>query len=484
LHYFANRGLNMNRIVSQNSSPGLVHFACGLVLATGLLQASVAFGDAVQGWQPNFVFILIDDLGWTDLGCYGSTFYETPNIDKLARQGMRFTNAYAACPVCSPTRASIMTGRYPARLHLTDYIPGQKRPYEKLQVPKFRQELPLEELTLAEALKTAGYVSAAVGKWHLGGKGFLPQDHGFDVNFAGDHRGQPPSYFSPYQIPGTEASADGEYLTDRLTQESERFIEQNRDKPFFLYLAHYGVHTPLQAKKEVIAKYQAKVKPGQAQNNATYAAMIESVDDSVGRIMAKLDELRIAERTVVIFMSDNGGLERSTSNAPLRAGKGTAYEGGVREPMIVRWPGIVEPGSIRDVPVISVDFFPTILQIAGVKMDAQRVVDGLSLVPLLKQAAGINRDVLYWHYPHYHITAPFGSIRQGNYKLIEYYEDGRLELYDLKEDLGEKSDLAAKMPGKAAELREKLHDWLRSVKAQMPTPNPNYDPAKAAKRPR
>ncbi len=461
------------------------HSVLGAVGSACLLRFGSAWAKLSGERKPNFVFILIDDLGWRDLTCYGSKFYETPNTDRLARQGMKFSNAYAACPVCSPTRASIMTGKYPARLHLTDWIPGHKRPRAKLRVPKFNQHLPLDEVTIAEALKPAGYVSASFGKWHLGGKGFYPENQGFDLNFGGDHRGQPPSYFYPYRIPNIPTGKRGEYLTDRLTEEAEHFMEKNKDKPFFIYLTHYAVHTPLQAKSEMVAKYKAKVRPGDAQNNPTYAAMIQSVDDSVGRVMRKLDDLGIADRTVVIFMSDNGGLAWVTSNAPLRAGKGTMYEGGIREPMIVRWPGVVKPGSICDAMVTSVDFFPTILAIAGVKDVPAKDIDGVSLVPLLRQSGRLRRDAIYWHYPHYHPggATPCGAIRRGDYKLIEFFEDGRLELYNLKEDVGERTDLAAAMPQKAAELRKKLANWRRAVKAQMPTPNPDYDPARAGQRP-
>jgi arylsulfatase A len=438
---------------------------------------------SIEG-KPNFVFILIDDLGWADVGCYGSTFHETPNIDRLAQQGMRFTNAYAACPVCSPTRASIMTGRYPARLHLTDYIPGHKEPFAKLCRPEFRQELPLEEVTLAEALKPAGYVSACIGKWHLGGEPFFPEKQGFDLNFGGSNSGHPPSYFYPYRLPGVGSGRPGEYLTDRLTNEAEDFIAKNKDRPFFLYFAHYAVHTPLQAKQEMVARYQRSVKPGSRQKNPIYAAMIQSVDESVGRITAKLDELNIADRTIVFFMSDNGGLASVTSNAPLRAGKGTMYEGGIREPLIVRWPGAVRPGATCDVPVISTDFFPTMLEMVGLKPDPARTLDGVSIGPLLKGTGAVRRDALYWHYPHYHPggATPCGAVRQGDYKLIEFYENGRLELYNLKEDVGEANDLAGKMPDKAAELRMKLGDWRHAVDAQMPTTNPRYDPSKPLQR--
>ena len=425
----------------------------------------------------NFVFILIDDLGWMDTGCYGSTFYETPNIDRLASEGVRFTDAYAACPVCSPTRASILTGKYPARLHLTDWIPGHRRTKAKLRVPEFNQELPLYQTTIAEALKPAGYASASLGKWHLGKSPFHPEHQGFDLNFAGYHRGQPPSYFQPYNIPNVPEGKDGEYLTDRTTDEALRFIEANRDRPFFVYLTHYAVHTPLQAKKNLIEKYEAKVEPGQAQNNPTYAGMIESVDESVGRVLDKLDELGIADRTVVFFMSDNGGLARVTSNAPLREGKGTLYEGGIREPMIIKWPRVAWPGALCHEPVTSVDFFPTICEMAGVNPEI-RDIDGVSLVPLLTGKTSLKRDAIYWHYPHYHPcgATPGGIVRQGRFKLIEYYEDARLELYDLVDDIGEKHNLADVMPRKTAKLREMLHEWLEAAGAQMPTPNLDYEP--------
>jgi arylsulfatase A-like enzyme len=456
-------------------------------MSTRFAPYAVLFGmfvaPMVQGAEPqkpNFVFILIDDMGWKDLGCYGSTFYETPNCDKLAAQGMRFTNGYAACPVCSPTRASIMTGKYPARLHLTDWLPGQAdRPAQKLLRPQFRQFLPLEEKTIGAALKPLGYTSASIGKWHLGGKAYYPEKHGFDVNIGGSERGSPPSYFFPYKIAGLEKGEEGEYLTDRLTTEAETFLEKNKDKPFFLYLAHHGVHIPHQAKKEVVAKYKAKAKAGD-QNNPVYAAMVESVDDSVGRMMKKLEELKIADRTVVFFMSDNGGVSTATSNAPLRAGKGYLYEGGIREPMIIKWPGTAKAGSVCDVPVSSVDFFPTILEMAGSKPDEKQIVDGVSIVPLLKQTGELKRDAVYWHYPHYapQGSKPGGAVRVGKLKLIEFYEDGKLELYNLKEDIGEKNDLVAKMPEKAKELHQMLEDWRKAVDAQMPTPNPNYKPGK------
>jgi len=441
--------------------------------------------------QPplNFVFILIDDLGWTDQACYGSTFYRTPHIDRLARQGMRFTNAYASCPVCSPTRASIMTGKYPARLNLTDWIPGRKQwPTARLLVPSFNQQLPLEETTIAEALRPSGYASASIGKWHLGGDGFLPEQQGFDLNIAGTHRGSPPGYFGPIQLPNLTVESKQEYLTDRLALEAARWIEASKDRPFFLYVPHFAVHTPLQAKPDLVARYEPQARERKLQNNATYAAMVESMDEAVGRVMNKLEELGLAGRTVVFFTSDNGGLmyEGSsknpvTSNRPLRAGKGHLYEGGIRVPLLVSWPGVTKPGSVCDVPVSSIDFFPTILQMAGLKADPKRNLDGLSLVPLLRGKGGFRRDALYWHYPHYSNQGgqPGAAIRQGNLKLIEFYEDSRLELYDLARDAGERNDLASSMPAKAAELHRKLQAWRASVQANMPASNPDYDPAKA-----
>lgn len=454
--------------------------------------AAAAGAPALESAAParlNFIFILIDDMGWRDLGCYGSSFYETPNIDRLAAQGMRFTDGYAACPVCSPTRASIMTGRYPARLHLTDWIPGRKQwPAARLLVPRFNQQLPLEEATIAEALKTAGYATASIGKWHLGGPEFYPERQGFDLNIAGTHRGSPASYFGPFDLPNLQGGSPAEYLTDRLTTEALKFIDANRDRFFFLYLPHFAVHTPLQAKKRLIAHYQAKARPDDPQRDAVYAAMIHSVDEAVGLLRRKLDELGIGGRTLIFFTSDNGGLIYEggrkvpvTSNAPLRAGKGHVYEGGIRVPLIVHGPRVVRAGATCGVPVSSQDFFPTILELARVKSPAAYALDGRSLAPLLKQTATLKREALFWHYPHYSNQGgvPAGAVRQGDFKLIEFYEDGRLELYNLKDDLGERTNLARRLPEKVAELHRMLRRWRASVNGGMPSPNPNFDPAKA-----
>ena len=449
--------------------------------------------------KPNFIFFLIDDLGRNDLGCYGSKFYRTPNLDRMAAEGMKFSDAYAACPVCSPTRASIMTGKYPARLHLTDWLPGRgDLPAQRLARPIINQQLPLAEVTIAEKLKAAGYVTAHVGKWHLGGEGFEPQKQGFDINIAGDHTGTPMSYFAPFggkgkdgkarAMTGLEKATDGEYLTDRLTTEAEKIIAANKDKPFFLYFAHYAVHTPLRAKADIIAKYpQVTGKAGQ-QTNAIYAAMIESMDESIGRILKQLDDLKLADNTYVFFTSDNGGLATregvstpATINSPLREGKGYLYEGGIRVPLLVRGPGI-KAGSTATNAMSSVDYFPTILGLAGLSAPKpEDNVDGVTLSPLLTGGTNAPRP-LFWHYPHYSNQGgkPGGAIRDGDFKLIEFYETGRVELFDLKS--GENRNLAED-PMHTARVKAmvgKLDAWRIKTGAQMMLPNPAYKPSPQA----
>ena len=425
----------------------------------------------------NFVFILIDDMGLTDAACYGSPFYETPHIDRLARDGVKFTAAYAACTVCSPTRAALLTGQYPARLHLPDWIAGHVNPQAKLLVPDWQMGLRREWVTLPALLHAAGYATASIGKWHLGPQ--TPTESGFDLNLGGTEKGQPPSYFAPYKIPTLPEGPDGEFLTDRLTTEAEHFIEQNKDRPFFLYLPHFAVHQPIAGKKEIVEKYRAKRDADAPQHNAVYAALVESVDDSLGRIRAKLDALKIADRTVIIFTSDNGGLTlgQTTANLGLRAGKGSAYEGGVRVPAIALVPGVTKAGSECATPVITHDWFPTILELAGLASPAEP--DGVSLAPLLRGGALAPRP-LYWHYPHYHPggATPYSSVRDGDWKLLHFYEDDRTELYNLATDPTESHDLATANPTKAAALRAQLDTWRKSVAAQTPTPNPNYEPAK------
>jgi arylsulfatase A-like enzyme len=461
----------------------------GFRFLPGLLFILTAGAVAVADVPPNVIVIVADDLGWADLGCYGSEFHQTPALDRLAREGMRFTQAYAACPVCSPTRAALMTGKYPARLNLTDWLPGRPDgPAQKLLRPTFRQELALEETTLAEVLHAAGYATAAIGKWHLGGAGFGPERQGFDVNIAGDASGSPRSYFAPYQQngkfpPALENAPAGEYLTDRLTSEAENFIRKNRDRPFFLYLAHFAPHIPLKAKPELVRKYEALRKQGARQNNAIYAAMLESLDEGVGRIMRLLEELKLAELTIVVFTSDNGGLATlegpdtpATSNAPLREGKGYLYEGGLRVPLIVKWPQAIKAGGLSETPVCSIDVLPTLVELCGLMPPAE--IDGVSLAPLLTKSAALPARSLFWHYPHYSNQGgrPGGAIRDGDDKVIEFYETGRLELYDLKADPGESTNLIDRFPEKAAQLAARLRDFRRAVGAPEMQANPDYVP--------
>jgi arylsulfatase A-like enzyme len=453
-----------------------------------LLVATVFVSLASAAGKPNVVVFLIDDLGAVDVGCYGHPFHETPHIDKLAKDGVRFTTAYAACTVCSPTRAAILTGQYPARLHVTDWIAGHVRPFAKLRVPDWTMHLPAGTFTLANAFRNAGYATATVGKWHLGGPDYAPEKFGFEKNVAGTAMGQPPSYLSPYRIPTIADGPIGEYLTDRLTDEACRWIESKKDEPFFLYFPHYGVHTPLQAKKEVIEKYRTKASGFTKKYNPIYAAMVESVDDSVGKVRAKLAELNLADKTVIVFASDNGGLiggarNSVTTNPPFRAGKGSAYEGGVREPFIVYWPGVSKAGLTDDRPTITMDLFPTLVAGCGLAAPADHAVDGINILPALKGEPTPPRP-LYWHYPHYHPggATPYSAVRDGNFRLVEFFEDNRVELYNLKDDVGETTDLAATMPEKAKHLRTQLAAWRKSVGAQLPTANPNYDPAKDGKK--
>jgi len=446
-----------------------------------------AAAPATAGRRPNVVVILIDDMGWADAGAYGSTFHRTPNIDALAAGGVRFTDAYAAAPVCSPSRAALLTGRAPARLRLTDWLPGREdSPAQRMLRPAIRQALPLEELTLPELLKGAGYVSAHIGKWHLGGRGFGPLEQGFAVNVAGDHHGTPVSYFYPYRrgeefTPGLEEGKPGEYLTDRLTSEAEAFIERNRARHFFLYLAHYAVHIPMRAKAEKVEKYRALARAGAAQTNPIYAAMVESVDESVGRVVGKLRELSLLEDTLIIFTSDNGGLSveegpntPATNNAPLRAGKGYLYEGGIRVPLIVHWPRVVKAGAVCGAPAAGTDIFATIAEAAGLRQTTG--VDGVSLLPQLRGRCGPGRRVLYWHYPHYSNQGgrPGGAVRAGRYKLIEFYEGGRVELYDLARDPGEAHDISGERPVQTHYLESALRRWRARVGAQTMRPNPDY----------
>jgi arylsulfatase A-like enzyme len=488
-----------------------------LVTILILVMVTACNRDAGEGNRfPNIVFILVDDLGWTDLGCYGSSFYETPNIDRLAAGGTRFTGAYAACPVCSPTRASIMTGKYPARINLTDWIPGRQayagpQPCDRLIPEDFELEMKQEEFTIAEALKKAGYKTFFAGKWHLGQDSiYWPEFQGFDFNIGGWGIGWPQGgYFSPYENPRLESGPAGEHLADRLTAESIKFLEANHADPFFLYLSFYSVHTPLQAKQELIDKYEEKARDMGLENmvqmdsekdwirtapstgnyvervvqaHPIYAGMIETLDDNVGKLLDKLAELGINDKTVIFFMSDNGGLATAegspTSNLPLRAGKGWLYEGGIREPMIIKWPGRTVPGSTCDVPVTSTDFYPTILEMTGLDLIPEQHMDGISMVPVLKKNSDLVERPLFWHYPHYSNQGgkPGAAVRLGKYKLIEFFEDQHTELYNLEADIGETCNLSAELPEKTDELLHILHSWLEDVDARMMHPNPDYDP--------
>jgi arylsulfatase A-like enzyme len=464
--------------------------------------AAPAPGDAPLG-RPNIVLVLVDDMGATDAACCGSKFYDTPNIDRLAAQGMRFTQGYAACAVCSPTRAAVMTGRYPARLGVTDWIrarfqggeiPKDAKPPDgwvggkdkPLLCPENALWMNLDEVTIAEALKPAGYVSCHIGKWHLGPDEWYPTKQGFDFNLGGCDYGQPPSYFDPYQrqgqdgIPTLPPRKEGEYLTDREADEAVRFIRDHKDKPFYLNMAHYAVHTPIQGKPDLVEKYKAK--PPTEQKNAAYAAMVQSVDEALGKILAALDDCGIAGRTLVVFTSDNGGLLPVTDNSPLRSGKGHPYEGGLRVPLIVRWPGVVAAGQACDAPVCSIDLLPTFCEAAEAPRPKERVIDGESIMPLIKRAGNLKRDSLYWHFPHYRgEVVPYSIVRQGNLKLIRHWEGPRWELFDLVADPGEQNDLAAARPDDVKRLDARLTDWLSWVGAKLPKPNPDYDPAVRAK---
>jgi arylsulfatase A-like enzyme len=451
----------------------------GLGMTTLMMQSckstSAIFSDKASKNRPNIIFILADDLGFTELGCYGNTFNETPNLDKLAGQGARFSDAYASAPVCSPYRAALMTGQYPARVGITDYL----RPND----PK---HLSTDHITIAEMLKRAGYATGIIGKWHLtgyanhGAKEFPPSQHGFDEVIVSENRGiGGGSYFHPYhfnleikkRLPGKE------YLVDRCNLEAIEFIERHKDEQFFLYLSHYAVHTRLQGKDELVAKYEKKPGAGSGnrarRNNPHLAAQLESIDEGVGMIMNKLDELGLAENTVLIFTSDNGGEDRVTSNAPLRAGKSTLYEGGIREPLIIRWPKVVKPGTIFNTPTSNIDFYPTFLQLAGLKPDPHQHLDGVSILPLLKNpGAKLGRNILYWHYPlkkpHFLGGRSAGAIRQDDFKLIEFFDNGEVELYNLTEDIAEKNNLAEKLPEKTEELQKRLAEWRRDVGIRLP----------------
>jgi arylsulfatase A-like enzyme len=467
--------------------------------------------------KPNVIFILLDDFGYADLGCYGSRFYETPNIDRLASEGMRFTDAYAACPVSSPTRAAIMTGRYPVNTGITDWIPGNQAtdngsPSDKFIALPFKQQLDPGEITIAEVLKQNGYSTMISGKWHLGADPkFWPENQGFDVNKGGYGAGQPNrskisnGYFSPYGNPRLEDGPSGEYLTDRQTDEAIKFIEDQKEQPFFVYLSYYAVHNPMQGKENLIKRFSLKAdslgltkakafsremdwirkdmsvnfKERIIQSNPVYAAMIYSVDENIGKLLSKLKELKIDNNTIIIFTSDNGGLSTSegspTCNYPLRTGKGWLYEGGIRIPLIIRIPGIGKKHGEITTPVSSIDYFPTIAELTGTKLKNDKI-DGVSIVGLIKDGT-LSERPLFWHYPHYSNQGvePGSAVRLGKYKLIDNFEKGKQELYDLSKDISELNDIASSNPQKVSELYNLLIEWRNKTGAKMMDPNPNWN---------
>ena len=460
------------------------------LILSGIGIMLILFSCQQKSLKPNFIIFLVDDLGWMDVGYMGSQYYETPNIDQMAKEGMVFTNAYA--PNCAPTRASLISGMYASRHGVyTVGNPARGKSENRMLIPHPNNtELAGSFVTLAEALKENGYTNAHVGKWHLGeDEETSPEAQGFDVNIGGTHAGHPKTYFSPYKNPKLSDGSDGEYLTDRLTDEALQFVEQNKDNPFFLYFAHYAVHTPIQAKKEITARYENK-EGFHGQDNPKYAAMVESTDQSLGRVLQKLRDLDLDENTVVLFFSDNGGHGAVTTQYPLKGSKGMLYEGGFREPMIAWWPGKIKEGSTNDEVVMGFDFYPTLVELAGGTPEKYKT-DGQSLVPLILGEGNWNREAVYWHFPAYlegyngiknpedlvrgWRAVPSGAIRKGDWKLIEDFEDGSLQLYNLAEDISEKNNLVKTNPKKVEELLRDMRLWRKEVNAPVPSEkNPSY----------
>lgn len=470
-----------------------------LITTSMLWLAIVCLGVPAAAERPNFLFILVDDLGYMDVGAYNpDCLYDTPHIDQLAADGMLFSDGYVVSPVCSPTRYSIMTGRYPSRVDATNWFTGTRE--GRFRPAPLHNRMPLDEVTLAQALREHGYATFFAGKWHLGPtEEYWPENRGFDFNLGGFSAGGPYGpgrYFTPYGNPRLEDGPEGEHLPDRLASETVEFMRAHRDRPFLAYLSFYSVHTPLIGRPDLVEKYQERVRqlgledvdafddeeqvwpvkqPRRVrvvQSHAVYAAMVEAMDLAVGKVLQGLKELGLDDNTVVFFTSDNGGLSTSegspTSNMPLRAGKGWLYEGGIREPYLIKWPGVTQPGSTSSVPVTSTDYYPTILEIAGVPPRPEQHQDGASLVPILKGTGDLQRDAIFWHYPHYSNQGGFpgGAIRMGDWKLIERYEDGRVHLYHLAEDIGERNDLAEQQPERVQAMRQRLHQWYTEVDAK------------------
>jgi arylsulfatase A len=467
------------------------------MIYVGVLMAWLAFATALAAQPRNIVVILADDLGAVDLGCYGADLHQTPRLDALARDTVLFRQAYAAAPVCSPTRAALMTGKHPARVGITIWSEGSLREAanRRLLQGQSRHDLPLEEVTLAERLQAQGYVTALVGKWHLGDAEHAAETQGFEVNIGGTRWGAPHSFFWPYRgtgrfgqefryVPGLPLGKEGDYLTDKLTDAAIRFIDSAGQRPFFLYLAHHAPHTPIEAPQPLVERFTAALRPEFKHQNPAYAAMVSNLDDNVGRVLDHLQRRGLADNTIVVFTSDNGGYigvdRRSgfsvpcTSNAPLRSGKGSLYEGGIRVPLLVRWPGITAGERVQ--PVVTTDLFFTIAATAGATVEAEHPRDGVDLAPLLRSAdARSDRGDLFWHYPHYYeTTTPVSAIRAGDWKLLEYFEDGRRELYNLRDDPAESRNVAISEPQRAGELATRLAAWRKDVDARLPQPNPQY----------
>lgn len=461
-----------------------------MIAAAGFLPvlSSSSPSGQIEQEKPNIILLLVDDLGWKDVGFMGSRYFETPNIDRLAGKSMIFTSAYAACAVSSPTRASVMTGRYPSRVGLTDWIrarfqlgsgeiiahePFEENPGKSLRTPSNPYRMELNEVTIAEVLKQSGYFTSHIGKWHLGTDDYYPEKQGYDLNIAGCDMGQPVNYFDPYKndngvgFPNLAPRREGEFLTDRLTDELTNVIDRHRNEPFFISMCYYAVHTPIMAKEEIIEKYKKK-SAVDGQKNPVYAAMIESLDQSVGNLVATLEENKLFDNTIIIFMSDNGGLTGPTDNSPLRSGKGYPYEGGIRIPMFVYWNGTIRPGSVCDLPVSTIDFLPTICAITKSPMP-DAIIDGRDISPVFK-GQKLDQVPLFWHFPHYrgNDVVPYSIIREGDWKLIKRYEGEQFELFNLFNDPGEKVNLATEDFVKVKEMDDKLRDWLAKTNAKMP----------------
>ena len=455
-----------------------------------LLSGLISFSTYAKSQHPNVVIFFVDDMGWTDLGYMGSDYYLTPNIDALAKDGITFTDSYSACTVCSPGRASVMTGKYPARLHVTNWIPGHNFAWAKMKVPDWKMYLDTKEYTMAEAFRDAGYTTIHLGKWHLGeSEDFSPENHGFDHNIKKwkDVHG----YFAPE---GTPISPDGEreYLTELFAEKACDFIDKHeKDKPFFMNFWFYNVHLPLMAKKDKIAKYEVLIDENSQHKNPVYAAMIEHTDDAIGRVINKLKAEGLYDNTIILFTSDNGGIigkgiRKVTSNAPLRAGKGSMYEGGVRVPTILRLPHSEQKGKTISEPVISIDYYPTLMELADVELSAKQIAefDGKSWKPLLEGDATLDREALFWHYPHYHPggAVPYSAIRKGDWRLLQNFETNEFELYNLKQDISESQNLIDAEPEIAKKLKKDLQEWRSSVNAQYATINPKHIKEKERKK--